>query len=71
MSTYSFCDLRPKSTVVNIEEDASWTYCTYTDSQGVERRIRARFFVGADGKTGYTRKNYLEPKGVHMERVHE
>ena len=71
MSASSSCDLRPESTVVHIEEDASWTYCTYTDSQGAKRRLRARFFVGADGKTGYTRKRYLEPKGVHMERVHE
>ena len=24
--------------------------------------------VGADGKTGYTRKKYLEPKGIIMEQ---
>ena len=71
MSTSPLCDLRSKSTVVNTEEDEGWTYCTYTDSQGAERRLRSRFFVGADGKTGYTRKHYLEPKGVNMERVHE
>lgn len=71
MSTSPLCDLRSESTVVNIEEDAGWTYCIYTDSQGAEHRLRSRFFVGADGKTGYTRKHYLEPKGVIMERVHE
>ncbi|OJJ54673.1 hypothetical protein ASPSYDRAFT_185556 [Aspergillus sydowii CBS 593.65] len=67
----SFCDLRSQSTVVKIEEDTHWTYCTYTDPHGKERRIRARFLVGADGKTGFTRKHYLEPRGVHMERVHD
>lgn len=56
---------------MKIEEDGYWTYCTYTDARGALRRLRARFFVGTDGKTGYTRKHYLEPKGVHMDRVHE
>ncbi|KAK7178052.1 putative monooxygenase [Paraphaeosphaeria sporulosa] len=27
------------------------------------------FLVGADGKTGYTRKKYLEPKGILIEKV--
>lgn len=71
MSTSPLCDLWSESTVVNIEEDVSWTYCIYTDSQGVEHRLRSQFFIGADGKTGYTHKHYLEPKGVIMERVHE
>jgi hypothetical protein len=27
--------------------------------------------VGADGKTGFTRKNYLEPLGIRMEQAHQ
>lgn len=67
----SFCDLRTQSTVINIKEDVNWTYCTYTDAQGAEHRLRGKFLVGADGKTGFTRKNYLEPKGVYMEKAHK
>lgn len=66
-----FCDLRPQSTVIRIEEDANWTYCTYVDAQGAEHILRGKFLIGADGKTGFTRKHYLEPKGVHMEKAHQ
>ncbi|GAB1207665.1 hypothetical protein APSETT445_006390 [Aspergillus pseudonomiae] len=69
MSESEYCILRSESTVYELCEDNHWTYCKYRDAQGTERRIRARFFVGADGKTGFTRKQYLEPKGVHMEKV--
>ncbi|KAF7156272.1 hypothetical protein CNMCM5623_009665 [Aspergillus felis] len=65
----STCSLRSESTVVDLKEDDNWTYCTYRNTEGTERKIRARFFVGADGKTGFTRKQYLEEKGVFMEKV--
>ncbi|KAE8372286.1 hypothetical protein BDV26DRAFT_274427 [Aspergillus bertholletiae] len=71
MSASSFCALRSESTVYELSEDEQWVYCNYRDANGIERRIRARFFVGADGKTGFTRKQYLEPKGVQMEKVTE
>ncbi|KNG87893.1 monooxygenase [Aspergillus nomiae NRRL 13137] len=71
MSESAYCVLRSESTVYELCEDKDWTYCKYRDAQGTERRIRARFFVGADGKTGFTRKQYLELKGVHMEKVTE
>ncbi|KAL4811663.1 hypothetical protein BDW67DRAFT_189990 [Aspergillus spinulosporus] len=63
------CSLRSESTVIDLKEDDYWTYCIYRDAEGMERRVRARFFVGADGKTGFTRKQYLEEKGVYMEKV--
>ncbi|GKZ25975.1 hypothetical protein AbraIFM66951_001991 [Aspergillus brasiliensis] len=69
MGAHESCSLRSGSTVIDLEEDDSWTYCTYRDAEGTERKIRARFFVGSDGKTGYTRKQYLEKKGVFLERV--
>ncbi|KAB8235631.1 putative monooxygenase [Aspergillus alliaceus] len=58
-------------TVFELREDGNWTYSKYHDAQGMEWEIRARFPVGADGKTGFTRENYLGPKGVHMEKVTE
>lgn len=63
--------LRVQSTVLSISEDEDWVYVSYTNKDGQERRIRSRFLVGADGKTGFTRKRYLEPQGIYMERVHQ
>ncbi|KAL4941279.1 hypothetical protein BDV06DRAFT_229833 [Aspergillus oleicola] len=62
-----FCVLRCGCSLSYISQDDEWTYCHYIDEQGLTHRVRSRFFVGADGKTGFTRKNYLEPLGVHME----
>ena len=69
MKRTKFCDLRVSSTLTSISESNEWVYATYSDGYGVERRLRAKFLVGADGKTGFTRKKYLEPKGVLMEQV--
>lgn len=64
----TFCDLRPNSTITAIAEDENLVHVEYTDGNGQTQKVRAKFFVGADGKTGYTRKKYLEPRGVVMER---
>lgn len=71
MASTGFSDLRAGCSVVKLAEDESWTYCEYTNAEGHRKRIRSKFFVGADGKTGYTRKKYLEPMGVHMDRAHK
>ncbi|KAE8142837.1 hypothetical protein BDV38DRAFT_267495 [Aspergillus pseudotamarii] len=71
VSHSTFCTLRSELTVYELCEDVQWIYCRYQDAQGAERRIRAPFFVGADGKTGFSRKQYLEAKCVHMEKVTE
>ena len=60
--------IRVACTVTEIEEDVDWVYCRYSDSSGTERRIRGKFLVGADGKTGFTRKRYLEPRGVTLDQ---
>ncbi|KAJ5797374.1 monooxygenase [Penicillium pulvis] len=59
-------ELRSNCTVTSISEDADWVYVTYDDS-GTQKKIRAKFLAAADGKTGFTRKKYLEPKGVKLE----
>lgn len=64
----AFSDLRVSSTIVSIREDNNFVYVEYTSADGTLRKIRSRFMVGADGKTGYTRKKYLEPKGIIMEQ---
>jgi 2-polyprenyl-6-methoxyphenol hydroxylase-like FAD-dependent oxidoreductase len=60
--------LRPESTVIEVGEDQDWVHVVYTDGRGRPQRLKAPFLVGADGKTGFVRKKYLEPKGVIMER---
>jgi 2-polyprenyl-6-methoxyphenol hydroxylase-like FAD-dependent oxidoreductase len=59
---------RVSSTVTGIDEDNDWIRCEYSDASGCQRSIRSKFLVGADGKTGYVRKKYLEPKGVNLVR---
>ena len=36
------------------------------DKNGKEFSFTGKFLVGADGKVGYVRKNYLEAKGVRQ-----
>lgn len=55
--------------VTSIWEDDDWVYATYTDVSNRNRTVRGRFLIGADGKTGFTRKQYLEPRGVKMEQA--
>ncbi|CAH0051114.1 unnamed protein product [Clonostachys solani] len=62
-------DLRLGSTVTSIHEDEHWAYVTYQEASGQEKHIRSRFVVGADGKTGFVRKKYLEPRGIRLETV--
>jgi 2-polyprenyl-6-methoxyphenol hydroxylase-like FAD-dependent oxidoreductase len=64
----AYSDLRVESTIVSISEDEEFVHIEYTDATGQARKARAKFFVAADGKTGFTRKKYLEPRGVIMEK---
>lgn len=68
-ATQDSSQLRSSSTVTQIEEDQDWVYCQYADNTGTQKMVRTKFLVGADGKTGFTRKMYLEPKGVVMEQI--
>ncbi|CAK7218002.1 hypothetical protein SBRCBS47491_003358 [Sporothrix bragantina] len=61
--------LRVQCTLVSITEDDEWVYAQYEDKNKKRRGIKAKFLVGADGKTGYVRKHYLEAKGVRMEHA--
>ncbi|KAI1616223.1 monooxygenase [Exophiala viscosa] len=64
----SFCDFRTESIVTGVNEDSQHVYVEYTDANAVTHTVKSRFLVGADGKTGYVRKKYLEPKGIIMEK---
>lgn len=60
--------LREECTLIDVSEDTDWVYAKYRDRDQVVHTIRGRFLVGCDGKTGYVRKKYLEPKGIVMEQ---
>ena len=62
-------NLRVSSTLQSIREDDDYVYATYTDAAGASHEVRAQYLVGADGKTGFTRKKYLEPRGVSLDRL--
>ncbi|KAK9448270.1 FAD/NAD(P)-binding domain-containing protein [Limtongia smithiae] len=61
-------DLRIKSEVVRVYEDSDFAYVEYRDETDRMHTVRAKFLVGADGRTGFIRKNYLEPRGVLLEK---
>jgi 2-polyprenyl-6-methoxyphenol hydroxylase-like FAD-dependent oxidoreductase len=65
------CELRSSCTLTSISEDENWVYATYDDASGREKRIRAKFLAAADGKTGFVRKMYLEPKGIRLDRAEQ
>ncbi|KAL3483027.1 hypothetical protein BJX62DRAFT_249975 [Aspergillus germanicus] len=67
MNRSEHCELRSSCTLTSISEDDNSVYATYRDHTGAEKQVQAKFVVGADGKTGYTRKQYLEPKGIKLE----
>ena len=61
--------IRSSCTLNHIGEDEDWVYCQYLDASGEQKKIRSKFLVGCDGKKGFTRKTYLEPRGVLMEQI--
>jgi 2-polyprenyl-6-methoxyphenol hydroxylase-like FAD-dependent oxidoreductase len=63
-----FGELREGCTLSAISEDDNFVHVHYQSPNETLHRIRGKFLVGADGKTGFTRKKYLEPRGVLMEK---
>ncbi|KIM95300.1 hypothetical protein OIDMADRAFT_45231 [Oidiodendron maius Zn] len=64
----NFGEIREGCTVSSISEDDSFVYVEYQKKDNTLHRVRGKFLVGADGKTGFTRKKYLEPRGIILEK---
>lgn len=64
----SYSEMRSSCLVTGISEDNERVTVHYINAQGQATSIRSRFLVGADGKTGYVRKKYLEPLGITMNK---
>jgi len=52
--------------VTSIEELEEGVRVQFQDGSA-EQHVSGSFLVGADGKRGYVRKGYLEPKGIRQE----
>lgn len=61
-------EIRAGCRVTAISEDKEDVLVEYEDIEKLSHKLRGRFLVGADGKTGFVRKKYLEPRGVIMEK---
>ncbi|KAK5095835.1 hypothetical protein LTS08_007972 [Lithohypha guttulata] len=68
MSDNSYSEMRSRCLVTGISEDSECVTVHYINAQGQATSIQSRFLVGADGKTGYVRKKYLEPQGITMNK---
>lgn len=64
----SHSQLRSNCLVTGVSENDESVTVKYVDGNGIEKYIQGKFLVGADGKTGYVRKKYLEPKGITMDK---
>ncbi|OQE42999.1 hypothetical protein PENCOP_c003G03963 [Penicillium coprophilum] len=71
MTSSSFCQLQTNATMIDICEEGDYVHSQYRDAQGNIHNIKSRFLVGADGKTGFTRKSFMEPLGIRMEQAHQ
>ncbi|KAI1471119.1 uncharacterized protein F4812DRAFT_467328 [Daldinia caldariorum] len=56
----SFCNLRCQCEVVNLLQEGDRAVIEYADKNGVRHKISGSFVVGADGKKGIVRKEFLE-----------
>lgn len=61
--------MRLGARVTSIREDDEWVYASYVNSSNTTHTVRGKFLVGADGKTGFTRKQYLEPRGITLDQT--
>ena len=61
--------IRLGTTVTAIEEENQSVRVRYVDPAGSQKVVEGKFLIGADGKTGFVRKNYLEPRGILLESI--
>ncbi|KAL7940891.1 hypothetical protein V8C42DRAFT_205788 [Trichoderma barbatum] len=69
ITTLGVAEMYLGARVTSIWEDEDWVYARYTNTSNQDRTVRGKFLVGADGKTGFTRKQYLEPRGITLDQA--
>jgi 2-polyprenyl-6-methoxyphenol hydroxylase-like FAD-dependent oxidoreductase len=63
-----FSQFRSSCVVTQVVDDGGSVEIQYENAKKSLASLRGKFLVGADGKTGYVRKNYLEPRGIKLEK---
>jgi 2-polyprenyl-6-methoxyphenol hydroxylase-like FAD-dependent oxidoreductase len=69
ISSLDTVDLKLGCVVKDIVEEGDCVKVEYGDEGGGSHTLRAKFLVACDGKTGVTRKMYMEPRGIVMENT--
>lgn len=59
--------IRSNCEVFDRLEELDTVVVHYKDREGTTCSIRANWLIGADGKRGVVRKEFLEPEGVKQE----
>lgn len=59
-------ELRLECTVTKINEVETGVQATYKRKDGSTAELKGSYLVGADGKRGIFRKEYLEDKGIEQ-----
>jgi len=62
-----YADLRTECTVSLCREVKDSMEIVYQSRDGTTHQLKGRFLVGADGKRGVVRKDFLEPRGIKQE----
>jgi 2-polyprenyl-6-methoxyphenol hydroxylase-like FAD-dependent oxidoreductase len=60
-------ELRTECRVFSRKEFGNTVEVSYRDRDGATRTVECKFLVGADGKRGIIRKEFLEPLGIQQE----
>lgn len=69
LSQYETVELRGSCTVCDISEQDDHVLVGYKNKNGESHTVKAKYIASSDGKTGFTRKQYLEPRGVILEHT--
>jgi 2-polyprenyl-6-methoxyphenol hydroxylase-like FAD-dependent oxidoreductase len=64
-----YCTLRKSCKVVDREELEDGVIVEYQTDQNIVERIKCSYLIGADGKTGVVRKQFLEPTAGIRQKV--
>ncbi|KPM41742.1 hypothetical protein AK830_g4857 [Neonectria ditissima] len=62
-----YAELRLESTVISISDMSKSVQVTYSSKEGSSIELQGNYLVGADGKRGFVRKEYLEAFGIKQQ----
>ncbi|KAF5648786.1 monooxygenase [Fusarium sp. NRRL 25303] len=66
IQTSNYAELRLGSLLTEIREVPGGILASYRRKDGKVLKLQGKYLVGADGKRGYVRKEYLEAKGIQQ-----